>query len=122
VRGVLSISAFRLAKYEIGVCPKSTRGMGQRPPFDFCTSWSWSRDLLLWRLVLSCAVYLHPPNKCVIVSGDWHFVHMRAGPCFSLASLDEYALCDLEGVSSGSVRCIGVCMDCVVRSRGSGHM
>ena len=40
--------------------------------------------MLLWRLTLSLVVYLQPPRMCVLVSGDWHFVHMRDGLCFIL--------------------------------------
>jgi hypothetical protein len=41
---------------------------------------------------------------------------------FPFAYVDVYALCDFHGVCSGSERCGGVCMDCVVRSRGSSLM
>ena len=29
-------------------------------------------------------MYVQPPMMCVIVRGDWHFVHMRDGMCFLL--------------------------------------
>ena len=50
--------ALRLAKFVICVCSKSAHMMDQRPPFDFCRSWSSSRNVLLWCLVLSLAVNL----------------------------------------------------------------
>ena len=40
--------------------------------------------MLLWRLILSLAVYLQPPSMCVFVSGDWHFLHTRDGFCLLL--------------------------------------
>ncbi len=40
--------------------------------------------MLLWRLGLILTLYLQPPRMCVLVSGDWHFVHMRDGLCFLL--------------------------------------
>ena len=41
---------------------------------------------------------------------------------FPLVSVGMHAPCDFQGVSFGLVWCIRVCMDCVVRSRGSGLM
>ena len=58
--------------------------MGQRPPLDFCKSWSRKRNVLLWRLTLRLAVNLQPPRMCVFVSGDWHLVHTRDKLCFLL--------------------------------------
>ena len=40
--------------------------------------------MLLWRLVLSLAVFLQPPSMYVLVSGDWHLVHMWDVLCFLL--------------------------------------
>ena len=40
--------------------------------------------MLLWRLILSLAVNLHPSSMCVFVSWDWYLVHMRDGLCFLL--------------------------------------
>ncbi len=40
--------------------------------------------MLLWLLVLSLAVNLQPPSLCVLVSGDWHLVHMWVVLCFLL--------------------------------------
>ena len=74
----------RLLKSVTGLWPRSAHRMDHRPPFDFCRSWSRSRNVLLWRLILSLAVSLQSPSKCVLVSGDWHLVHMRDGLCFLL--------------------------------------
>ena len=41
--------------------------------------------MLLCRLVLSLDVVLHPPRMCVLLSGEWHFVHVSVGPCFFAA-------------------------------------
>ena len=41
---------------------------------------------------------------------------------FSSASVDVNASCDFQGVPSGSVWGVGVCMGCVVRSRVSCFM
>jgi hypothetical protein len=78
------MSTARLLKSVTGLWPKSAHSMGQRPPFDFCRSWSRSRKVLLWRLILSLAVNLQPPSMCVLVSEDCHLVHMRDGLCFLL--------------------------------------
>ena len=55
---------------------------------------------------------------CVCKSG-LAFCAYEEWVVFPLVSLDVYAPCDFQGVSSSPVRCVGVCMDCVVRSRGS---
>ncbi len=73
-----------VAKICGGLCPRSAHRMGHRPPLDFCGCWIRSLKVLLWRLILSLAVNLQPPRMCVLVSGDWHFVHMRDGLCFLL--------------------------------------
>ena len=39
---------------------------------------------MLCRLILSLDVLLHPPRMCVLLSGEWHFVHVSVGPCFLL--------------------------------------
>ena len=80
----MSRSNVRLRKSVTGLWPKPTHRMGQRPPFDFCRSWSRSRKGLLLRLVLNLAVNLQPPSMCVFVSGDCYLVHMRDGQCFIL--------------------------------------
>ena len=78
------MSTVTLLKSVTGLWPKSAQRMGHRPPLNFCRSWSRSRKVLLWRLVLSLAVNVQPPSMCVFVSGDWHLVHMRDGLCFLL--------------------------------------
>ncbi len=80
----MSKSAIRLLNSVTGLWPKSAHMMGQRPPFDFLRSCSRSRNVLLWRLILSLAVNLQPPRMCVFVSGLMHLVHMRDGLCFLL--------------------------------------
>ncbi len=80
----VSMSTVRLLKSVTGLWPRSAHRMGRRPLFDFCRSWSRSRNVLLRRLVLSLAVNRQPPSRCVFVSGDWHLVHMRDGLCFLL--------------------------------------
>ena len=62
-----------------GLCPRSAYRMGHRPPLDFCRCWFRSLKVLLWRLILSLSVNLQPPRMCVLVTGDWHLVHMRDG-------------------------------------------
>ena len=80
----VSILTMRLLKSVTGLWPKSAHRLGHRPPLDFCRCWSSSLNVLLWCLVRSFAVNLHPPSMCVFVSGDWHLVHMRDGLCFLL--------------------------------------
>jgi hypothetical protein len=46
------MSTVRLLRSVTGVWPKSAHKMGHRLPLDFCRSWSRSRKVLLWRLVL----------------------------------------------------------------------
>jgi hypothetical protein len=78
------MSTVRLLKPVTGLWPKSAHRTGHRPPLDFCRSWSRSRNVLLWRLVLSLAVNLQPPSMCVFVSGDWHLAQMSNRLCFLL--------------------------------------
>jgi hypothetical protein len=80
----VSMSIVRVLKSVTGLCPKSAHRMDQRRPFEFCSSWSRSRNVRLWRLTLSLAVNLQPPGMCVFVSGDRHLVHMRDRLCFLL--------------------------------------
>jgi len=80
----VSMSTVRLIKSVTGLWPRSAHRMGHLPPFVFCRSWSSSRKVQLWRLVLSLAVNLQAPSMCVFVSGDCHLVHMRDGLCFLL--------------------------------------
>ena len=78
------MSNVRLRKSVTGLRSKPAQRMGQRLPFDFCRSWSSSRKVLLWRLVLSLTVNLQPPRMCAFVSGDRHLVHVMDGLCFLL--------------------------------------
>ncbi len=95
----VSMSTMRLLKSVTGLSPKSAHKMGQRPPFDFCRSWSRSHYVLLWRLIMSLAMNLQPPSMCVFVSGDWHLVHMRDGLCFLL----HLRICTLHVTSGESL-------------------
>jgi hypothetical protein len=99
VWGGESMSAIGLLNSVTVIWPMSAHMMGQRPPFDFHRSWSSSRNVLLWRLVLSLAMYLQPPSMCVFVSEDWHFVHMRDGQCFLL----HLWMCTPQATSSESL-------------------
>jgi len=78
----MSMSTVRILKSVTGLLPKSAHRMVQRPPFDFCRSWSKSWNVILWRLTLSLAVNLQPPRMCKFLSGDRHLVHTRNGLCF----------------------------------------
>jgi len=80
----VAMSTVRLLNSVTGLWPKSAHMMGYRPLFEFCRSWSRSRNVLLWRLIRSLAVNRQPPSMCVFVSGGWHLVHMRDGLCFLL--------------------------------------
>ena len=74
----------RLLNSATGLWPRSAHRMGHLPPFDFWRCWRRSLNVLLWRLILSLAVYLQPPSMWVFVSGDYHLVHIRVGLCFLL--------------------------------------
>ncbi len=80
----MSMSVVRSLQSVAGLCPRSAHRMGHLPPFDFCSCWSRSLNILLWRLILSLAVNLQPPRMWMFVSGDWHLVHMRDELCFLL--------------------------------------
>jgi hypothetical protein len=69
---------------------------------------------MLWRIVLSLAVYLQPPSMRVFVSGECHFVHMRDGLCFHL----HLWICTPHATSSESLlaRKGGVEYACIVLS------
>jgi hypothetical protein len=82
VWGVATSSAFRLARSVTGLFPRSTYRICPRPPFDFWRSYLRSVKVLLWRLVLSLAINLHPPSVGVLVSGDRYFVYVRDGSNF----------------------------------------
>ena len=100
------MSTVRLLKSVTGLWSKSAHRMGQRPPFDFCMSYSTSLNVLLWHLIQSLAMTRQPPSMCVCVSGNWHLVHMRGGLCFLLhlwmctphATLSESLLARKGGV------------------------
>ena len=79
-----SVEGMCLRKSVIGCLPRSTPMTGQRPPFDFCSSWCRSRKVLLCLLVLSLAVWLHLPRRCVLFKGDWHFEQIGVGPVLRL--------------------------------------
>ena len=81
---VSSISGLRFVKSFIGVSPRSTPTIGHLPPFEVCSSLCRSRKVLLCRFILSLDVDLHPPSKCVLLIGEWHFVHVSVSPCFLL--------------------------------------
>ena len=72
----------RLMKSATSLPPRFTPRMGHRPPFNFWRNWCKSVDVLLWSLVFRLAVNLQPPSMCVLVSGDWRFMHVRDGPDF----------------------------------------
>ena len=75
-------SAFRVENLVTSLCSRSIPRMGHRPPFVLWRKWCSSVNVMLWCLVLSLAVYRHPPSMCVLVSGDWHLVYLWDGPYF----------------------------------------
>ena len=103
----------KMPKLVTGFVPRSSPSMGQRPSFDFWSSWCRYVNVLLCLLVLSLAVYRHPLSMCVLVSGDCHFVHMGDGLYF----LWHRWIWTPYAISFGPVWGSGVCMDGVVRSR-----
>ena len=59
--------------------PRSILSINHLPPLCFF-NWSWSSlNVLLCLDVRSLALNLHPPRRCVLVSGWLHLVH-RIGP------------------------------------------
>ena len=58
-----------LLKFVTGLLPRSMSMIGHRPPFVVCSSWCRSKNVLLWRLVLSFAVCLQPPRMRVLFRG-----------------------------------------------------
>ena len=56
--------------------------------------------MLLCCLVLSFDVVLHPPRMCVLLSGEWHFVHVSVIPYFLL----YMCTCTPQATSSESLR------------------
>ena len=93
---MVSMSDVELVKSVTGLCPRYAHRMGHLPPLDFCRCWRRSLKVLLWRLILSLAVYLHPPRMCVFVSGDWHFGANEGRAVFSFASVYMYSPCYLK--------------------------
>jgi hypothetical protein len=81
---VSSVVGMRLRKSVTGCLPRSIPTVGHRPPFDFCSSWFSNRKVLLCRFVLSIAVCLHPPRRCVLLRGAWHLEHVVVGPFLRL--------------------------------------
>ena len=79
-----SVVGMWLRKSVTGRFPRSTPMTGHRPPFDFCSSWWSNRKVLLCLFVLSIAVYLHPPRRCVLLRGAWHFEQVGVGPVLRL--------------------------------------
>jgi hypothetical protein len=75
-----SVVGMCLRKLVKGCFPRSTPMTSHRPPFDFCSNWCNSRKVLLCLLVRSLAVWLHPPRRCVLFMGAWHFEHIGVGP------------------------------------------
>ena len=72
-------------KYFNGLFPRSMLITGHPPPLCVWRS-SWrSLNVLSCREVLIFALYLHPPRRCVFVSGWLYFLHI-IGPllCFRL--------------------------------------
>ena len=64
--------------------PRYTPMTSHRPPFDFCSSWWSNRKVLLCLFVLNIAVCLHPPRRCVLLRGAWHFEQVGVGPFLRL--------------------------------------
>ena len=81
---IVSISVCDL-KSLTGLFPRSMLRIGHLPPFCVWRSSCRSLNGLLCREVLIFALYLHPPRRCVFVSGWLHLLHI-IGPvlCFHL--------------------------------------
>ena len=85
LEGVVSSALGKFVRKSVTGCfPRSTPMTGHRPPFDFCSSWWSSRKVLLCLFVLSIAVCLQPPRRCVLLRGAWHFEHVGVGPVLRL--------------------------------------
>jgi len=81
---VSSISGLRFMRSIIGLSPRSTPTIGHLPPLEFCSSFCRSRKVLLCLLILNVYMDLHPQRMCVMLIGEWHFVHVNVSPCFLL--------------------------------------
>ena len=57
-----------------GLFPRSMLSIGHLPPLCVWKSSCSSFKVLLCLEVLSFAIYLHPPGRCVLVSGWLHFL------------------------------------------------
>ena len=68
-----------------GLFPRLLLRIGHLPPLCVWRSSCSSLNVLLCLEVLSFALYLHPPRRCVLVSGWLHYLH-SIGPvlCFLL--------------------------------------
>ena len=94
------VSGLSVVKSLIGVFPRSKPIIGHLPQVVFCRSLCRSRKVLLCLLVLSFDVVLHLPRMSVLLSGEWHFVHVSAGPFFLL----HMCTCTPQATSSESRR------------------
>jgi len=72
-------------KFFTGLFSKSTLRIGHLPPLCVWRSSCNSLNVLLCLEVLILGLYLHPPNRCVLVSVRLHFLH-NIGPmlCFRI--------------------------------------
>ena len=97
---VSSVLGMFFRKSVTGYFPKSTPMTGQRPPFDFCRRWCSSRKVLLCLLVLSIAVWLQPPRRCVLFRGAWHIEQVGVGPSLVL----HLCICTPHATARASLR------------------
>ena len=81
---VSSMSGLRFVKSMLGLSPRSIPINGHLPLLEVCSSLCRSRKVLLYLLILSLGLDLHPPRMCVLLIGEWHFVRVSVGPCFLL--------------------------------------
>ncbi len=80
--------------------------MSYRPPFDFCRSSSRSREVLLWRLVLSLAVNLQSTSQYVCVCERKLTLGAFEGwAVFSFTPVDVYSPRHLQRVPYGPEGC-----------------
>ena len=97
---VSSVLGVFFQKSVTGCFPKSTPMTGQRPPFDFCRSWWSSRNVMLCVLVLSFAVWMQTPRRCVLFRGAWHLEQVGVG----LVLLLYLCMCTPHATSRASRR------------------
>jgi len=96
---IISICVWVLKSLMV-LLPWSMVTIGHLPPLFFFV-WSWrSLNVLLCLDVRSLAVHLHPPRRCVMVSGWLHLVH-SLGPCELYLFLHRYT-CDPHATSYAS--------------------